>query len=178
MQPKNNSEYWFLIANTSDISKWRKESTNLELETIKMKSVIYVGLIYSLIVLIGSNDGTVSNSTISFFFTADPQFGWGSSYSGNEERYILSYKFRILSALLSLLIMYRKYLILPSNIFSFQGPANNDWFRSNNCPLYRLSTGNSHCWWFNYGWAKETCVQIGVSRITVIRSKGIDFYKN
>ena len=27
------------------------------------------------------------NATISFFFTADPQFGWGSSYSGNEERY-------------------------------------------------------------------------------------------
>ena len=27
------------------------------------------------------------NATISFFFTADPQFGWGASYSGNEERY-------------------------------------------------------------------------------------------
>ena len=26
------------------------------------------------------------NATVSFFFTADPQFGWGSSYSGNEER--------------------------------------------------------------------------------------------
>ena len=26
------------------------------------------------------------NATISFFFTADPQFGWGASYSGNEER--------------------------------------------------------------------------------------------
>ena len=27
------------------------------------------------------------NATISFFFTSDPQFGWGASYSGNEERY-------------------------------------------------------------------------------------------
>ena len=27
------------------------------------------------------------NATVSFFFTSDPQFGWGSSYSGNEERY-------------------------------------------------------------------------------------------
>ena len=70
-----------------------------------------------------------------------------------------------------------KYLIWSSNICLFQGPANNDWFRSNNCPLYRLSTGDSHCWWFNYGWAKETCVQIGVSGITVIRCKGIDDYK-
>lgn len=26
------------------------------------------------------------NATLSFFFTADPQFGWGASYSGNEER--------------------------------------------------------------------------------------------
>eukprot|EP00093_Oithona_nana_P004755 04755.XXX_40063_40587_1 [CDS] Oithona nana genome sequencing. len=26
------------------------------------------------------------NATISFFFTSDPQFGWGASYSGNEER--------------------------------------------------------------------------------------------
>lgn len=26
------------------------------------------------------------NATVSFFFTADPQFGWGASYSGNEER--------------------------------------------------------------------------------------------
>ncbi len=29
---------------------------------------------------------TDPNATISFFFTADPQFGWGNSYSGNEER--------------------------------------------------------------------------------------------
>ena len=29
------------------------------------------------------------NASISFFFTADPQFGWGASYSGNEERYKL-----------------------------------------------------------------------------------------
>ncbi len=27
-----------------------------------------------------------SNATLSFFFTADPQFGWGTYYSGNEER--------------------------------------------------------------------------------------------
>ena len=26
------------------------------------------------------------NATVSLFFTADPQFGWGASYSGNEER--------------------------------------------------------------------------------------------
>ena len=26
------------------------------------------------------------NATVSFFFTADPQFGWGSTYSGNEQR--------------------------------------------------------------------------------------------
>ena len=26
------------------------------------------------------------NATVSFFFTADPPFGWGASYSGNEER--------------------------------------------------------------------------------------------
>ena len=76
---------------------------------IKMTTVIYVGFIYCLIVLVGSNDGTVSNSTISFFFTADPQFGWGSSYSGNEERYIISYKFLSLSNIF-LLIMYGKYL--------------------------------------------------------------------
>ena len=31
------------------------------------------------------------NATVSFFFTADPQFGWGSSYSGNEERYTNGY---------------------------------------------------------------------------------------
>ena len=42
--------------------------------------------LFSLIALVGLNDGTISNSTISFFFTSDPQFGWGSSYSGNEER--------------------------------------------------------------------------------------------
>ena len=138
-----------------------------------MTTVIYIGLIYSLIVLIRSNDGTVSNSTISFFFTADPQFGWGSSYSGNEERYLLSYRYRRLFNIPSY-----KYLIWSSNICLFQGPANNDWFRSNNCPLYRLSTGDSHCWWFNYGWAKETCVQIGVSGITVVRCKGMDVYKN
>lgn len=144
-----------------------------------MTTVIYIGLIYSLIVLIRSNDGTVSNSTISFFFTADPQFGWGSSYSGNEERYILSYEFQTLfTSVIFFLIMYRKYLIWSSTIYLFQGPADNDWFRSNYCPLYRLSTGDSHCWRFNYGWAKETCVQIGVSGITVIRSKGMDVYKN
>ena len=143
---------------------------------IKMTTVIYVGFIYCLIVLVGSNDGTVSNSTISFFFTADPQFGWGSSYSGNEERYFQSYKFCSLFTSV-FLIMYTKYLIWSYTIFLFQGPANNDWFRSNNCPLYGLSTGDSHCWWFNYGWAKETCVQIGVSGITVIRCKGIGVYK-
>ena len=27
-----------------------------------------------------------NNATLSFFFTADPQFGWGTYYSGNEER--------------------------------------------------------------------------------------------
>ena len=84
---------------------------------IKMTTVIYVGFIYCLIVLVGSNDGTVSNSTISFFFTADPQFGWGSSYSGNEERYILSYEFRITSATI---IMYKKYLIWSSTIVYFR----------------------------------------------------------
>ena len=86
-----------------------------------MTTVIYIGLIYSLIVLIRSNDGTVSNSTISFFFTADPQFGWGSSYSGNEERYLLSHKYRSLfTYVIFLLIMYRKYLIWSSNISFFR----------------------------------------------------------
>ena len=27
-----------------------------------------------------------NNATLSFFFTGDPQFGWGTYYSGNEER--------------------------------------------------------------------------------------------
>ena len=29
---------------------------------------------------------SANNATLSFFFTADPQFGWGTYYSGNEER--------------------------------------------------------------------------------------------
>ena len=53
---------------------------------------MFWGLLFALGVLVKRNNGTVSNSTISFFFTADPQFGWGSSYSGNEERYSLSNK--------------------------------------------------------------------------------------
>ena len=27
-----------------------------------------------------------NNATLSFFFTGDPQFGWGTYYSGNVER--------------------------------------------------------------------------------------------
>ena len=90
-----------------------KESTNLELKAINMTTAIYIGLIYSLIVLIRSNDGTVSNSTISFFFTADPQFGWGSSYSGNEERYILPDKFRSLFNIPSHYVYEIHNLIIP-----------------------------------------------------------------
>ena len=55
-------------------------------ENLKMAAVIFLKLVFTLIVLVGCNDGTVSNYTISFFFTSDPQFGWGSAYGGNEER--------------------------------------------------------------------------------------------
>lgn len=45
---------------------------------------------FFLSILVDSVAGTTlladPNATISFFFTADPQFGWGTSYSGNEER--------------------------------------------------------------------------------------------
>lgn len=33
-----------------------------------------------------NNHESYNNATLSFFFTADPQFGWGTYYSGNEER--------------------------------------------------------------------------------------------
>ena len=56
----------------------------------RMARTMFIEFLFSLIVLVGRNDGTISNSTISFFFTSDPQFGWGSAYSGNEERYAMS----------------------------------------------------------------------------------------
>jgi hypothetical protein len=51
-----------------------------------MATVIFLNILFALIVLVDFNDGAISNYTISFFFTSDPQFGWGSSYGGNEQR--------------------------------------------------------------------------------------------
>jgi hypothetical protein len=51
-----------------------------------MATVVFLKIVFALIFLVDCNNGAVSNYTISFFFTSDPKFGWGSSYSGNEER--------------------------------------------------------------------------------------------
>ncbi len=69
----------------------RNESSPLEQKlkqklTMLEQIVFWVHFLFLTPIVAGRATNVNANATLSFFFTADPQFGWGASYSGNEER--------------------------------------------------------------------------------------------
>lgn len=64
-------------------------------QTMTMRLFLLIGILIGLSQARSTN--VDPNATLSFFFTADPQFGWGASYSGNEERYYSFTTFIILT---------------------------------------------------------------------------------
>ena len=53
---------------------------------VKIVISLWLTLTWSYSLAEARSNNVDPNATLSFFFTADPQFGWGASYSGNEER--------------------------------------------------------------------------------------------